>query len=377
MAQDNRIPVGVLGATGSVGQRFIRLLDRHPWFRVAAVTASERSEGRPYGEAVQWAQDEAIPPEVAALPVRPTVVGPDVPIAFSALDASVAGPVETAFAASGVMVVTNARNHRMDPDVPLLVPEVNPDHLALLEVQDFPRGGGIIANPNCSTIGLVVPLQALHKAFGVRRVNVVTLQAISGAGIPGVSSMAIHDNVVPFISGEEEKLESETRKILGKLGGPAIEEAPIAVSAQCTRVPVLDGHLKMMSLELEGGPVATEVADTLSRFHGGGVGVRAPLGAEAGDPCPGRSGPSAAAAPSRSRGWDGRLRGEDQGVSTPRDQDGRALPQHRAGRGRGRNTLCRTRRGGRPHRRGSAPGGRKRLNTGPGLPSTAGGAGSV
>ncbi len=270
MAQDNRIPVGVLGATGSVGQRFIRLLDRHPWFRVAAVTASERSEGRPYGEAVQWAQDEAIPPNVAALPVLPTVVGPDVPIAFSALDASVAGPVETAFAASGVMVVTNARNHRMDPDVPLLVPEVNPDHLALLEAQDFPQGGGIIANPNCSTIGLVVPLQALHKAFGVRQVNVVTLQAISGAGIPGVSSMAIQDNVVPFISGEEEKLESETRKILGKLSGPAIEEAPIAVSAQCTRVPVLDGHLEMMSLELEGGPAATEVADTLSRFHGGG-----------------------------------------------------------------------------------------------------------
>ncbi len=270
MVQDNRIPVGILGATGSVGQRFIRLLDRHPWFRVAAVTASERSEGRPYGEAVNWAQDEAIPPEVAELPVLPTAVGPDVPIVFSALDASVAGPVETAFAASGVMVVTNARNHRMDPDVPLLVPEVNPDHLALLEGQGFPRGGGIIANPNCSTIGLVVPLQALHQAFGVRQVHVVTLQAISGAGIPGVSSMAILDNVVPFISGEEEKLEIETRKILGKLNGPAIEEAPVAVSAQCTRVPVLDGHLEMVSVELDGGPSATEVADALMRFGGGG-----------------------------------------------------------------------------------------------------------
>ena len=270
MADDNRIPVGVLGATGSVGQRFIRLLDRHPWFRVAAVTASERSEGRPYGEAVRWAQEEAIPPEVAALPVLPTTVGPDVPIVFSALDASVAGPVETAFAAAGVMVVTNARNHRMDADVPLLVPEVNPDHLALLEEQGFPPGGGIIANANCSTIGLVIPLQALHQAFGVRKVHVVTLQAISGAGIPGVSSMAILDNVVPFISGEEEKLESETRKILGTLSRAAIEEAPVVVSAQCTRVPVLDGHLKMVSLDLEGRPSATEVAETLSCFGGEG-----------------------------------------------------------------------------------------------------------
>lgn len=269
MPEDSRIPVGVLGATGSVGQRFIRLLDRHPWFRVTAVTASERSEGRPYGEAVNWAQDEAIPSGVAALPVLPTAVGLDVPIVFSALDSSVAGGVETAFAAAGVMVVTNARNHRMDPDVPLLVPEVNSAHLALLEAQAFPPGGGIIANPNCSTIGLVVPLQALHMAFGVRRVNVVTLQAISGAGIPGVSSMAILDNVVPFISGEEDKLETETRKILGTLAGRAIEEAPIEVSAQCTRVPVLDGHLEMVSLELGGRPSATEVAEVLAGFRGG------------------------------------------------------------------------------------------------------------
>lgn len=268
MTQDSRIPVGILGATGSVGQRFIRLLHRHPWFRVAAVTASERSEGRPYREAVQWAQDEPIPPDVATLPVLPTEAGLPVPIVFSALDASVAGPVESAFASGGVMVVTNARNHRMDPDVPLLVPEVNSDHLALLEWQGFPEGGGIIANPNCSTIGLVVPLQALHLAFGVGQVNVVTLQAISGAGIPGVSSMAIFDNVVPFIGGEEDKLENETRKILGKLSGSVIDEAPIAVSAQCTRVPVLDGHLEMVSLELEGGPSPAEVADVLSRYRG-------------------------------------------------------------------------------------------------------------
>ena len=268
MRQDDRIPVGVLGATGSVGQRFVRLLANHPWFRVTAVTASERSEGRPYGEAVHWAQDDAIPPEIAALPVLPTGIGPEVPIVFSALDASVAGPVETAFATAGVMVVTNAKNHRMDPDVPLLVPEVNAEHLDLLAEQSFPEGGGIIANPNCSTIGLVIPLQALHRAFGVRDVNVVTLQAISGAGIPGVSSMAILDNVVPFIGGEEEKLENETRKILGELNGVGIREADVRVSAQCTRVPVLDGHLEMVSVSLEGSPSPTEVAEALSGFQG-------------------------------------------------------------------------------------------------------------
>ncbi len=268
MTLEDRTPVGVLGATGSVGQRFIRLLANHPWFRVAAVTASERSEGRPYAEAVHWAQDEAIPKDVAELPVLPTEVGPEVPLVFSALDAGVAGSVETAFASAGVMVVTNARNHRMDPDVPLLVPEVNAAHLGLLEEQSFADGGGIIANPNCSTIGLVIPLQALHQAFGVREVNVVTLQAISGAGIPGVSSMAIMDNVVPFIGGEEEKLEGETQKILGEHRGTGIEAAELTVSAQCTRVPVLDGHLEMVSLALEGSPSPEEVEGVLSSFRG-------------------------------------------------------------------------------------------------------------
>ena len=268
MTRNDRIPVAVLGATGGVGQRFIRLLAHHPWFRVTAVTASERSEGRPYGEAVQWAQDAAIPADVVELPVLPTEVGPEVPIVFSALDASVAGPVETEFASAGVMVVTNARNHRMDPDVPLLVPEVNATHLELLKAQTFPNGGGIVANPNCSTIGLVLPLHALHRAFGVRQVNVVTLQAISGAGIPGVSSVAILDNVVPFIGGEEEKLENETRKILGELNGSGVREADMTVSAQCTRVPVLDGHLEMVSVALEGSPSPAEVKEVLSAFRG-------------------------------------------------------------------------------------------------------------
>jgi len=266
MTQDQRIPVGVLGATGSVGQRFIQLLDDHPWFRVAAVTASERSAGKPYGEAVHWVQEAALSPEVARLPVLATEPGLDVPVVFSALDSSVAGPVETAFAESGVMVVSNARNHRMDPDVPLLVPEVNPNHLALLESQSFPGGGGIVTNPNCSTIGLVVPLRALHDAFGVNRIHVVTLQALSGAGLPGVASMEILDNVVPFISGEEDKLETETRKILGRLDGSVIADAEITVSAQCTRVPVLDGHLEMISVGLDRPASPAEVAELLSSF---------------------------------------------------------------------------------------------------------------
>ena len=268
MTRDDRIPVAVLGATGSVGQRFIQLLAHHPWFRVTAVTASERSEGRPYGEVVRWAQAEAIPADVVELPVLPTEIGPEVPIVFSALDARVAGTVETEFASAGVMVVTNAGNHRMDSDVPLLVPEVNATHLELLKAQTFPDGGGILANPNCSTIGLVLPLHALHQVFSVRKVNVVTLQAISGAGIPGVSSVEILDNVVPFIGGEEEKLESETRKILGQLNESDIREADITVSAQCTRVPVLDGHLEMVSVALEGSPSPADVQEVLSAFRG-------------------------------------------------------------------------------------------------------------
>lgn len=268
MTQDDRIPVGVLGATGSVGQRFIGLLADHPWFRVTAVTASERSEGRRYAEAVRWAQTDPIPAEVAQLPVLPTEVGPEVPIVFSALDASVAGPVETAFAEAGVLVVSNAKSHRMDPEVPLLVPEVNPSHLDLLDAQGFPEGGGIVTNPNCSTIGLVVPLHVLHREFGVRRVNVVTLQAISGAGIPGVSSMEILDNVVPYIGGEEEKLERETHKILGDLGSSGIEPADITVSAQCTRVPVLDGHLEMVSVGLDGAPSPDQIREVLAAYRG-------------------------------------------------------------------------------------------------------------
>jgi aspartate-semialdehyde dehydrogenase len=197
--------------------------------------------------------------------VLPT--GPDVSaeILFSALDASVAGPVEEDCAASGHLVVSNAKSHRMDPDVPLLVPEVNPDHLGLLAAQSF-GGGGIVTNPNCSTIGLVLALKPLHDAFGVRRVHVVTLQAVSGAGLPGVSSLQALDNVIPFISGEEEKLEAEARKIFGQLKGGVIEPADLIVGAQCNRVPVVDGHTLCVSVELAGAPSLERIREAWDTF---------------------------------------------------------------------------------------------------------------
>jgi aspartate-semialdehyde dehydrogenase len=269
---ENRIPVAVVGATGAVGQRLILLLDAHPWFRVSAVTASPRSAGRPYGDVVNWVQGQPIPAAIYGMTVETADEPPGVPIAFSALDASVAGPVETALAADGILVVSNARSHRMDPTVPLLVPEVNPDHLALLDTQSFPGGGGIVTNPNCSTIGLAMALAPLHRAFRVEAVQVTTLQAMSGAGMTGLPALAIHDNVVPFIAGEEEKLEAEPLKILGELErdaeGCTVRAAELDISAQCTRVPVSDGHLATLSVRLTDRPSIAEVTRALEEFRG-------------------------------------------------------------------------------------------------------------
>jgi aspartate-semialdehyde dehydrogenase len=248
-----RIPVAVLGATGSVGQRFVERLADHPWFRPAELVASERSQGKPYGEAVRWLQSTPLPEALAGM----RVLGPHEPLTsslvFSALDAGVAGEVEIRHAEAGRLVVSNARNHRMHPQVPLLIPEVNPDHLDLIAHQ--PWSGGIITNPNCSTIGLALALKPLQDAFGVKAVRVVTLQAVSGAGIPGVSSLEILDNVIPFIGGEEEKLESEPQKILGTLppGGREIQPAGLWLSAQCNRVPVVDGHTACVWVTTEAG----------------------------------------------------------------------------------------------------------------------------
>ena len=263
-------PVAVLGATGAVGQRFVALLDGHPWFRVAALCASDRSAGRPYAEAARWCLDVPMPEWARAMEVRSCDPGLPARLAFSGLDAAVAGEIETRFAASGYAVVSNARNHRMDPKVPLLVPEVNHRHLDLIAAQRrrFPRGGFIVTNPNCSTVGLVMAVAPIHAAFGVRRIVVATLQAVSGAGYPGVASLDILDNVIPHIEGEEEKIEAESRKILGTVGRPAA----IPVSAHCHRVPVSDGHTLAISVRTA-RPATPAAASAILR------GWRSPLAA--------------------------------------------------------------------------------------------------
>jgi aspartate-semialdehyde dehydrogenase len=245
-AGDARIPVSILGATGAVGQRFVSLLDQHPWFRVEALCASDRSAGRPYAEAARWYLDRPMPVWARGMTVGDCRPGGASRLAFSGLDAEVAGGIEEDFARAGLAVVSNARNHRLESDVPLLVPEVNHDHLALVEAQKrrFAGGGFIVTNPNCSTVGLVMALAPLHAAFEVTEVVVTTLQAVSGAGYPGVASLDILGNVIPYIGGEEEKIEAESRKILGRPGAPAA----FAVSAHCHRVPVADGHTLAISL---------------------------------------------------------------------------------------------------------------------------------
>jgi aspartate-semialdehyde dehydrogenase len=245
--------VAVLGATGAVGQTFIRLLVGHPWFELTAVAASERSAGKRYIDAARWLGGE-LPSSVASMcvvPCDPAYV--TAPLIFSALDASVAGDVEAAFARAGRFVLSNARNYRLEPDVPLLIPEVNPEHLALLERQRVNRGweGAIITNPNCSTTVVAMALAPLYRAFGVERLFVTTLQAVSGAGYPGLPSLDILGNVIPFIGGgEEEKIQTETPKLLGALTNGTVAPARMAVSAQVTRVPVEHGHTACLALEL-------------------------------------------------------------------------------------------------------------------------------
>jgi aspartate-semialdehyde dehydrogenase len=268
-----RIDVGILGATGVVGQHFVSLLADHPWFRVTWLAASERSAGKRYGD-LPWRLPARMPPDVASLHVEAlegATANPGSgipPLLFSALDASVAGDAELAFARSGRLVVSNARNHRMDPLVPLLIPEVNPDHLALLDPQRAARGwtGGIVTNPNCSTIMIAMVLGAV-RPFGPKRVMVTTLQALSGAGYPGVASLDAVGNVVPYIGGgEEEKIETETRKLLGRFENGAITHADFVVSAQTTRVPVPDGHTAVMSIDLASKPSIEELAAALDTF---------------------------------------------------------------------------------------------------------------
>lgn len=268
-AARKRIDVGVLGATGMVGQQFVRQLARHPWFRPAWLAASERSEGRTYAEAAPWRLSDAPPEEVRASRVDGCVPGRGPRLVFSALDATAAKDIEPAFAAAGHLVVSNARCYRMDPDVPLLIPEVNADHLALLDRQRSSRGwrGAIVTNPNCSTVVLAMVLAPLRR-FGVESALVTTMQAVSGAGYPGVPSMDILGNVVPFIANEEEKMESETCKILGTIGDSGVTPHAVTVSAHTNRVPVINGHTETISIALKARPSLDEVSAALASFTG-------------------------------------------------------------------------------------------------------------
>jgi aspartate-semialdehyde dehydrogenase len=277
-----KVPVGILGATGSVGQKFVELLAEHPWFAVTALAASAASAGKPYGEAAHWLMSTPLPERFARMPVAPCV--PDLPcrIVFSGLDASVAGEIEQQFAAAGYIVVSNARNHRFDPDVPLLVPEVNAAHLRLVERQRHGadasgNAGMIVTNPNCSTTGLVLALKPLLDAFGLEAVHVVTLQAASGAGYPGVSSLDLLDNVIPYIGGEEEKLQTEPKKILGSYMDGAIAERDTAISAACNRVAVLDGHTECVSVRLREQPPPEEIVAAWRDFRGPPQALELPL----------------------------------------------------------------------------------------------------
>ncbi len=259
-----KIQVAILGATGSVGQRFIELLINHPWFEVAELAASDRSAGKKYSEATNWIMQTPLPEKFANMIVKKCEPNLESKIAFSGLDASVAGEIESDFAKNGYYVVSNARNHRFDEDVPLMIPEVNPDHLDLLKSQNYK--GGIVTNPNCSTIGMVLALKPLYDAFGLEAVNVVTMQAVSGGGYPGVPSLDIIDNVVPFIGGEENKMETEPLKILGKLSSNKIENAHFKISAQCNRVAVIDGHLETVQVKFKNKPSAEEIIKVWKEF---------------------------------------------------------------------------------------------------------------
>ena len=262
------ISVGILGATGMVGQQFIALLSRHPWFTIAWLGASERSAGKKYRDAAAWRLPASLPESIADLEVQHAAPSASAPqLVFSGLDSSVAGEIEGAFAEAGHTIVSNSRNYRMDADVPLLIPEVNGDHLALLKTQ-AQRGwkGRIVTNPNCSTVVLSMALAPLRQ-FGLRKVTITTLQAISGAGYPGVASWDILGNVIPFIDGEEQKIETETRKILGCFTSGRVDPHPVVISAQTTRVAVHDGHTESISVGFDHKPTDDDLVRAWESFR--------------------------------------------------------------------------------------------------------------
>jgi aspartate-semialdehyde dehydrogenase len=264
------IPVGILGATGMVGQQFVALLANHPWFHVEWLGASHRSEGKPYRDAAAWRLPSLLPDAVARRTVEAATPGGAPRLVFSGLDSSVAGEIEAAFAAAGHIIVSNSRNHRMEPTVPLLIPEVNADHLALLDAQGAAHGwkGRIVTNPNCAVVVMAMALAPLRQ-FGLQTTMITTLQAISGAGYPGVASWDILANVIPYIGGgEEEKVETEAKKILGSFDNGAVTLHAVVVSATTTRVPVHNGHTGSISVGLEQQPTADAMIDAWRSFKG-------------------------------------------------------------------------------------------------------------
>lgn len=265
-----KTPVGILGATGTVGQRFIQLLEAHPWFEVQWLAASDRSAGKPYAEAAKWNLNTPLPPRIAAM--RVSMAAPDgraPKLIFAALDAAAAKQIEPAFARAGHAVVSNSSAFRMAEDVPLVIPEVNGDHTELIKRQQWYKdsGGFMVTNPNCSAIGLVLALAPLHRRFGVEKAFVATMQAVSGAGYPGVPSLDILGNVIPYIPGEEPKMEAESRKLLGSLGPSGVVLADLAVSAHCNRVAVEDGHTESVSIQLRQRAPAEEVIAAWNEFR--------------------------------------------------------------------------------------------------------------
>jgi aspartate-semialdehyde dehydrogenase len=264
-----KLPVGILGATGIVGQRFVQMLEHHPWFEVAWLAASDRSEGRLYRDAARWRLKTTIPTRVAEMKVAPARPEGAPKIIFAALDAAIAAELEPSFAAAGCAVVSNSSALRMHKDVPLVIPEVNPDHIQLLECQAWRKksSGFVVTNPNCSAIGLVMALAPLERQFGLDAVMAVTMQAVSGAGYPGVASLDILGNVIPYIPKEEEKMEEETLKLLGRLNGGGIEPGGFRMSAQCNRVAVEDGHTESVSVKLKKKAKPEEIIAAWNEFR--------------------------------------------------------------------------------------------------------------
>ena len=265
----NKYPIGILGATGMVGQRYIQLLENHPWFEIAWLAASDRSSGKPYGEAAKWRLDTPLPERIANMTVAPAEPEGAPKIIFASIDAAIAQEMEPKFAAAGCAVVSNSSAFRMAPNVPLVLPEVNADHLHLIEEQSWRKesGGYIVTNSNCTVMGPVLALKPIEDRFGIEQIFATSMQAVSGAGYPGVASMDILDNVVPYIANEEEKMEAELLKLLGKLDGHAVKPLDARMSASCNRVSVVDGHTVCVSVKLAKPATHEEILTAWAEFN--------------------------------------------------------------------------------------------------------------